>query len=322
MPDSPATDTPPIRVATSSCLLGEEVRYDGGHKHNGYLTKTLARYFELIPFCPEVAIGLGVPRPPIRLMSGGGQVRVVGVADPDLDVTDDLVEYGRSVAARLSDVSGYIFKRGSPSCGMERVKIYSDKGMPVDSGAGLYAQTIMQALPLLPTEEEGRLMDPVLRENFVERVFVYHRWQSLCRSGLTPARLVEFHTNHKFSILAHDETIYRELGKLVAGAGTADLEPLKQRYAGLLMKAMKQRATRKLHSNVLIHIMGFLKEKIDTGDKAELLGIIERYRHGTIPLIVPVTLLKHHLRRYPDPYIERQYYLNPHPEELMLRNSL
>ncbi len=322
MPDSPATDTPPIRVATSSCLLGEEVRYDGGHKHNGYLTKTLARYFELIPFCPEVAIGLGVPRPPIRLMSVGGQVRVVGVADPDLDVTDDLVEYGRSVAARLSDVSGYIFKRGSPSCGMERVKIYSDKGMPVDSGAGLYAQTIMQALPLLPTEEEGRLMDPVLRENFVERVFVYHRWQSLCRSGLTPARLVEFHTNHKFSILAHDETIYRELGKLVAGAGTADLEPLEQRYAGLLMKAMKQRATRKLHSNVLTHIMGFLKEKIDTGDKAELLGIIERYRHGTIPLIVPVTLLKHHLRRYPDPYIERQYYLNPHPEELMLRNSL
>jgi len=222
----------------------------------------------------------------------------------------------------LNDVSGYIFKRGSPSCGMERVKIYSDKGMPVDSGAGLYAQTVMQALPLLPTEEEGRLMDPVLRENYIERVFVYHRWQSLCESGLTPAKLIEFHTNHKFSILAHDETIYRELGKMVAGAGSADLNQFVQRYSVLLMTAMKQRATRKLHSNVLMHIMGFLKDKIDSGDKAELLDIIERYRRGKIPLIVPVTLLKHHLRRYPDPYIDRQYYLNPHPEELMLRNSL
>jgi len=312
----------PIRVATSSCLLGEEVRFDGGHKHNGYLTKTLARYFELIPFCPEVAIGLGVPRPPIRLMAKDGQVRVVGVADPSIDVTQDLVDYGRSVAARLDGVSGYIFKRGSPSCGMERVKIYTDKGMPVDSGAGLYAQTIMHELPLLPTEEEGRLMDPVLRENFIERVFVYHRWQSLVRSEFTPAKLIDFHTNHKFSILAHDERTYRDLGQLVAEAGSTDLEPLAQRYAGLLMTAMKKRATRKLHSNVLTHIMGFLKDKIDSGDKAELLDIIEKYRHGQIPLIVPITLLKHHLRRYPEPYIARQYYLNPHPEELMLRNSL
>jgi uncharacterized protein YbgA (DUF1722 family) len=247
---------------------------------------------------------------------------VVGVDDPELDVTEDLVAYGQSVAARLNDVSGYIFKRGSPSCGMERVKIYSDRGMPVDSGAGFYAQTIMQALPLLPAEEEGRLMDPVLRENFVERVFVYHRWQSLCRSELTPADLVDFHTNHKFSILAHDETTYRKLGQIVAEAGSADLRQLVESYATLLMTAMKKRATRKLHSNVLMHIMGYLKDKIDGGDKAELLDVIEKYRVGQIPLIVPVTLLKHHLRRYPDPYIARQYYLNPHPEELMLRNSL
>lgn len=313
---------PAIRVATSSCLLGEQVRFDGGHKHNGYLTQTLARYFELIPFCPEVAIGLGVPRRPIRLMNKGGEVRVVGVDDPETDVTEDLVAYGQAVAAGLNDVSGYIFKRGSPSCGMERVKIYSDKGMPVDAGAGLYAQTIMRSLPLLPAEEEGRLMDPVLRENFIERVFVYHRWQSLCQSELTPAKLIDFHTDHKFSILAHDETTYREMGQIVAQAGAADLRPLAERYGTLLMTAMKKRATRKLHSNVLTHIMGFLKGRIDSGDKAELLEVIEKYRHGQIPLIVPVTLLKHHLRRYPDPYIARQYYLNPHPEELMLRNSL
>lgn len=318
----PETESPAIRVATSSCLLGEEVRFDGGHKHNGYLTKTLARYFEFVPFCPEVAIGLGVPRPPIRLMLKGKEVRVVGVADPTLDVTEDLVEYGRSVAARLDDISGYIFKRGSPSCGMERVKIYSEKGMPVESGAGFFAKTIMEERPLLPLEEEGRLLDPILRENFVERVFVYHRWQSLCRSGLTPAKLVDFHTNHKFSVLAHDESGYRELGQLVAQAGSADLPQLAERYATLLMTAMKKRATRKLHSNVLTHMMGYLKGKIDGGDKTELLDIIEKYRHGRIPLIVPITLLKHHLRRYPDEYIARQYYLNPHPEELMLRNSL
>ncbi|MEN8763260.1 MAG: DUF523 and DUF1722 domain-containing protein [Thiogranum sp.] len=322
MTDSSETSEPAIRVATSSCLLGEEVRYDGGHKYNGYLTRTLARHFELIPFCPEVAIGLGVPRPPVRLVKNGGQVRVLGVDDPALDVTDDLLEYGRFVAFRLNSVSGYIFKRGSPSCGMERVKIYSDKGVPVDSGAGIYAQAIMQELPLLPTEEEGRLMDPVLRENFIERVFVYHRWQSLYRSELTPAKLIEFHTDHKFSILAHDESAYRQLGQIVADAGSADLLQLAEQYAVLLMVAMKKRATPKLHSNVLMHIMGFLKDKIDSGDKAELLDIVEKYRHGKIPLIVPVTLLKHHLRRHPDPYIQRQVYLNPHPQELMLRNSL
>jgi uncharacterized protein YbgA (DUF1722 family)/uncharacterized protein YbbK (DUF523 family) len=322
MTDLPANNDLPIRVATSSCLLGEEVRFNGGHKHNGYLTKTLARHFELIPFCPEVAIGLGVPRPPIRLVTDDGQVRAVGVKDPSLDVSEDLIDYGRTVASQLGDVSGYIFKRASPSCGMERVKIYSTKGMPVEAGAGLYAQSIMKELPLLPTEEEGRLMDPVLRENFIERVFVYHRWQSLCRPGLTPASLVDFHTNHKFSILAHDEATYRALGKLVADAGSADLREPEKRYGALLMMAMKKRATRKLHSNVLMHIMGYLKEKIDSGDKAELLEVIDRYRQGLIPLIVPITLLKHHLRRFPEPYIARQYYLQPHPEELMLRNSL
>ena len=322
MSDIPEQSGLPIRVATSSCLLGEEVRFNGGHKHNGYLTKTLARYFELIPFCPEVAIGLGVPRPPIRLVRDGGQVRAVGVADRTLDVTEDLVEYGRTVSATLDDVSGYILKRASPSCGMERVKIYSEKGMPVESGAGLFAQTIMHERPLLPTEEEGRLMDPVLRENFIERVFVYHRWLSMCRTGLTPAGLVDFHTRHKFSILAHDEVAYRELGQIVAGAGTASLPQLAESYATSLMTAMKKRATRKLHSNVLMHIMGFLKDRIDKDDKTELLEIFEKYRHGQLPLIVPVTLLKHHLRRHPDPYISRQYYLQPHPEELMLRNSL
>jgi uncharacterized protein YbgA (DUF1722 family) len=226
------------------------------------------------------------------------------------------------VASDNSDLSGYILKKGSPSCGMERVKVYTEAGMPARSGAGIYAQTLMAELPLLPVEEEGRLMDPVLRENFVERVFVHQRWQRLVDGGLTSAKLVDFHTEHKFSILAHDESGYREMGRLVAQAGQGDLDALAQRYVRLLMDALRQRATRKRHANVLMHILGYLKPRLDGADKEELLALIDRYRLGQVPLIVPITLLKHFLRRFPDPYINRQHYLQPHPAELMLRNSL
>lgn len=321
--NSPST-TPsaPIRIGVSACLLGQEVRYDGGHKHNAYLTGSLARYFEFVPFCPEVSIGLGIPRAPIRLEARHDEVRAVGVRDPDLDVTDALLAYGSAVADAHRDLSGYIFKKGSPSCGLERVKIYSAKGMPAGKGRGLYARALTARLGLLPVEEEGRLMDPVLRENFIERVFVYHRWQGLMRQGLTPAALVDFHTRHKFSILAHDEQRYRELGRMVSEAGRAALDELAPRYADTLMAALSRRATRRRHTNVLMHVMGYLKRYLDSDDKAELLELIDSYRVGQVPLIVPITLLKHHLRKHPDPYIQQQYYLSPHPEELMLRNSL
>ncbi|MEJ2344457.1 MAG: DUF523 and DUF1722 domain-containing protein [Gammaproteobacteria bacterium] len=322
MNSSPESEPLP-RVGVSSCLLGQQVRYDGGHKHNGYVTQTLGRYFELVPFCPEMAIGLGVPRPPIRLVAGPGDaVRALRVDDPAFEVTGPLAEYARRVADDNPDLSGYILKKGSPSCGMERVKVYTEAGMPARGGVGIYAQTLMAALPLLPVEEEGRLMDPVLRENFVERVFVYQRWQRLVAGGLTSARLVDFHTEHKFSILAHDEPGYREMGRLVAQAGQGDLDALAQRYVRLLMGALRQRATRKRHANVLMHIMGYLKPHLDGADKEELLALIDRYRLGQVPLIVPITLLRHFLRRFPDPYISRQHYLQPHPAELMLRNSL
>lgn len=319
---STTAEPPVIRIGVSSCLLGEEVRYNGGHKHNGYVTKTLARYFRFVPFCPEMAIGLGVPRPPIRLVRFDDRVRARGVDDPDRDVTEALIAYGEEVAHSQADLSGYILKKGSPSCGMERVKIYGEKGSPVDSGSGLYAGALMQRLPLLPVEEEGRLMDPVLRENFVERVFIYHRWQQLRALGLTAAALVDFHRDHKFSILAHDEGAYRELGRLVADAGSDDPESLGDRYAALLMRALAKRATRKRHANVLMHILGFLKKHLDRDDKQEMLDVIDAYRIGHVPLIVPITLLRHHLRRHPQPYIDSQHYLRPHPDELMLRNSL
>lgn len=311
-----------IPIAVSSCLLGQEVRYDGSHKHNGYITQTLGTYFEFTAFCPEVAIGLGIPRPPIQLVQIDNEIRVRGTRDPQLDVTDRLQVYARSVVPALETYCGYIFKKSSPSCGMERVKVYHRNGNPVTNGRGAYADVIMGALPELPVEEEGRLMDPVLRENFIERVFVYYRWQQLKREGITAASLVQFHTEHKFTLLAHDESVYRELGRLIADAGKANLEILAQGYIRSLMQALARPATRKTHTNVLMHIMGYVKSSLDAEDKQELLDILEKYRLGQVPLIVPITLLRHYLRRYPDEYIQQQVYLNPHPEELMLRNSL
>lgn len=311
-----------IPIGISSCLLGQEVRYDGGHKHNAYITQTLGEFFIFMPFCPELAIGMTVPRPPIQLREVDHAIRAIGVNDDSIDKTEALLEYGKEIAEKNQQLCGYIFKKDSPSCGMERVKVYSQSGMPEKKGQGLYAAAFMARQPALPVEEEGRLMDPHLRENFVERVFIYARWQQYLADGMTAARLVDFHTRHKFIIQAHDEVAYRQLGRLVSDAGSGDIQETSAIYLLQLMTALKKLATTKTHSNVLMHIMGFLKSQLDTQDKKELLEILEEYRLGKLPLIVPVTLLKHYLRIYPDEYINQQYYLNPHPGELMLRNHI
>lgn len=312
----------PIRIGISACLLGDRVRFDGNHKHDAYLTGTLAKYFEFIPVCPEVAIGMGVPREPIHLMGSAARPRAVGVRTKELDVTHELRAYGRRMASELGNISGYIFKSKSPSCGMERVKLYSQGSPTSKQGVGLYAREIMDANPLLPVEEEGRLGDPVLRENFIERVFAYRRWQDLVTSGLTPAKLVAFHTVHKLSIMSHGTEHYRELGRLVADVGKGSIRKLGEVYAERFMKSLSHRATRKRNTNVLQHLMGYLKKDLGKDDKAELVELIEAYRLGHVPLIVPITLLKHYFRRFPDPYIANQIYLNPHPRELMLRNAI
>jgi len=311
-----------IPVGISSCLLGESVRYDGGHKRNAYLVDVLGRYFEYVAYCPEVAIGLGTPRPPIRLSGDAASPRAVGIKDPQLDVTDALSEYARSVLDKASRLRGYVFKRGSPSCGMERVKVYTPEGMPGGTSSGIYAGTVMRVLPTLPIEEEGRLSDPVLRESFVTRVYVYDRWQRSADEGMTPAKLVDFHMRHKFLLLSHSEVHYRQLGRLVADSGKRAIDTLSQVYITTLMDGLKRRATRRRHSNVLQHIMGFLKRSIDSGDKAELAAIIDEYRAGSVPLIVPMKLIDHHFRRHPDDYVALQVYLNPHPAELGLRSHL
>ncbi|UCC57101.1 MAG: DUF1722 domain-containing protein [Gammaproteobacteria bacterium] len=311
-----------ITLGISSCLLGQEVRFDSSHKHNRYITSTLGEYFDFRPFCPEVAIGLGIPRPPVRLVQVDGAIRVRGVRDPDRDVTDDLRAYAQEAGPQCADISGYIFKSKSPSCGMERVKIYSKEGQPVDSTSGVFAAGIMQQYPSLPVEEEGRLMDPHLRENFIERVFIYHRWQQYLAEGLSPGALVDFHTRHKYVVLAHHEPSYQRLGRLVADAGNRDLQKTLDSYIAILMQALRMIATNRKHTNVLQHIMGYFKAQLGKGDKEELLDVIEEYRCERLPLIVPITLIKHWLRIYPNKYIASQYYLNPHPRELKLRNQI
>ncbi|MCP1728376.1 uncharacterized protein YbgA (DUF1722 family)/uncharacterized protein YbbK (DUF523 family) [Natronospira proteinivora] len=306
-----------IPVGISSCLLGEEVRYNGGHKRHRYVEQVLGRYFDYLPLCPEVAIGLGVPRPPIRLVGDPDAPRAVHVDQPDHEVSQDLSGYGRRQGQRLAGhISGYILKAKSPSCGMERVKVYDRKGMPTGSGRGLFAAELMAAQPVLPVEEEGRLNDPHIRDNFIERVFVYDRWRRMISEGLTNKALVNFHTQHKFLILAHDQAAYRALGRKVALAGQKDVQTLAGEYIETLMKALSRHASRRNHANVLMHMAGFFKKKLDAQDREELHESIHAYRRGDHPLLVPLTLLRHHLHRHPDTYIAEQHYLDPFPREL------
>ena len=312
-----------LTLGISACLLGEEVRYDGGHKRNRYVMNSLVHYFDFIPVCPEVAIGMSVPRPPIHLTGELDDIRVVGVDDSSLDVTDKLHDYGKQQAKKLKHISGYILKSGSPSCGMERVKRYSGENrQPMKDAVGAYAQALMNSNPLLPVEEEGRLQDPVLRENFIERIFVYYRWQMFLQNQPTIGKLVEFHAQHKYALLAHSQDGYKELGQLVANQQKLGQEKVFSEYGSKLMSYFKIRATRKNNTNVLQHIQGYLKEQIDTHDKQELNEVIEQYRIGLVPLVVPITLLRHHFRKYTNDYIQHQTYMNPYPQELMLRNLI
>lgn len=308
-----------VRLGISSCLLGQRVRYDGNHKRDSYVSDTLARHFELVPVCPEVAIGLGVPRLPIRLIGPVAAPRAVGVDDVTLDVTDSLAAYGRRQARALDGICGYVFKSKSPSCGLARVKVYPRGAGAPRVGTGIYAAAFRAAAPLVPLEEEGRLNDPALRDSFLERVFAYRRWQKLHAAGVTAARLVEFHTAHKLVLMAHGPAHYTALGRLVARAGRGSVRMTAARYIEGFMQALAHPATRRMHANVLMHVAGYLKRQLDAGDRAELRDAIEAYRRTAMPLLVPVTLLRHHFRRRPDPWIGRQVYLYPDAHELTLR---
>ncbi|QZI71737.1 DUF523 and DUF1722 domain-containing protein [Pseudomonas protegens] len=311
------------KIAISACLMGVEVRYNGGHKESRLCSRVLSDYFDFVPLCPEVAIGMGTPREPIRLVGDPEQPRAVGTVDARLDVTLPLAEYGERMAAQVDDICGYIFMQNSPSCGLERVKVYQANGIPHrNGGRGIYAQAFCAQHPDLPVEEAGRLNDPVLRENFLTRVYVYRDWQALLKQGLTRRALTDFHSRCKYLLMANHPVQYKTLGNLLGSMGKGDPNLIGPRYFSELMAALSKCATRGTHSNVLQHLSGYLKQSISAEDKQEVQHVIGQYRHGIVPLVVPLTLLKHHFRQHPDPYIAQQLYLQPHPENLSLRNAI
>jgi uncharacterized protein YbgA (DUF1722 family)/uncharacterized protein YbbK (DUF523 family) len=310
-----------VRIGISECLLGHRVRYDGGHKRDRFLTDTLGQYVEYVPVCPEVECGLGVPREAMRLVGNPESPRLVTIRTQQ-DLTERMAAWARKRVKELEkeNLCGFIFKSDSPSSGMERVKVYNDRGIPVKEGRGIFARMFMDHFPLIPSEEEGRLHDPKLRENFIERVFTLMRWRDLLRQKMTVANLVAFHTQNKLLLLSHSDKHHRMMGKLVAAGKSMPAKELYDKYETLLMEALKLKTTIKKNANVLQHMMGYFKEQISSDEKQEMLEVIGEYRKGYIPLIVPVTLIHHYVRKYKGPYLSQQTYLNPHPMALQLRN--
>jgi uncharacterized protein YbgA (DUF1722 family)/uncharacterized protein YbbK (DUF523 family) len=312
-----------IRIGASACLLGEKVRYDGQHKLDRYLTDTLSQWFEFVPVCPEFELGLGVPRETMRLEGDPEHPRLV-TGKSRIDLTDRMQAWCDQRVSELEaeNLCGFIFKSKSPSSGMERVKVYQPGGMPVNKGRGLFARSFMEHFPNLPCEEEGRLHDPVLRENFIERVFVLRRWRDMVANESTRGGLVKFHERHKYQLMSHNIPRYRALGRLVAGMKGRALPEVQGEYFVEMMAVLRLRATVKKHVNVLQHMAGYFKRQLSTDEKMELQEIIGQYHAGFVPLVVPITLINHFVRKYDESYLAGQFYLRPHPVELQLRNHV
>jgi len=312
-----------LRLGISSCLLGEEVRWDGGHKRDRFIAEHLSRHVEYVPVCPELEVGMGVPREAVRLVGDSAVPRMVGI-HTGKDWTAGMREYARSRVRQLEalDLSGYVLKKDSPSCGMERVRVHSGKGRPSRKGVGLFARELQIRMPLLPVEEEGRLQDAGLRENFIERVFAYRRLKDLLDSGCRRRNLVLFHTAHKYLLLSHSPGSYQELGRLVAGAKEHAGKRLGAIYGERFMEALRSPATVARHFKVLQHAAGYFRDILHAEDKQDLQRVLDDYRRHLVPLVVPLTLLKHHIERQRIEFLQNQIYFHWHPKELMLRNHL
>lgn len=329
----------PVRVGVSRCLLGDKVRHDGQHKRDAFVVDQLGAHVELVGICPEVELGLGTPRPAIHLEEGAAgegegaagdgagdrPVRLV-VVRTGAELTAKMERYARRRAAGLAALGlcGYVFKKDSPSCGLHRVKVYpaGGQGMPRRDGRGMFAAAVVAAHPALPVQDEGRLHDPELRENFIERVFACWRLQALFAGRLRLSELVAFHTAHKLTLMAHWTEGYRQLGRLVAQARALPADELRARYAALFMDTLARQATRGRHTNALLHMLGYLRGKVTPAVQRELVTAVEDYRRGLVPLVVPMTLIAHHARTLEIAYLTEQTYLAPHPKELMLRNHV
>ncbi len=310
-----------IKIGISSCLLGNQVRYDSGHCRDGFLTDTLGRYVEFVPVCPEVECGLPVPRPAMHLRGDPGNPRLV-TTRTGTDHTGRMKNWARGRLEELAreDLCGFIFKKNSPSSGMARVKVYDETGRPSKKGSGIFAGMFMKRFPLIPVEEEGRLNDPLLRENFIEQIFTLKRWRDCRKKGLTMGNLVDFHTRNKLLIRSHSEKHYTAMGRIVArGKKISPTERCAQ-YEELLLGAMRCMATVRRHTNVMQHMLGYFKKSLTRDEKQEMLEVIDTYRRGYVPLIVPLTLFGHYVRKYDSSYLKQQTYLNPHSVALKLRN--
>lgn len=311
----------PIKIGISSCLLGNRVRYDGNHSHERFLTQTLGLFAEYVPVCPEVECGMPVPRESVRLVGDPENPRLV-TRETGVDKTDQMKDWikGRLPALEKENLCGFIFRSKSPSSGLYRIKVYRDDGTVNKSGQGLFARAFTERFPRIPVEEAGRLHDPKLRENFIENIFSFQRWRNLLDTNRTLGGLVDFHTRNKLLILSHSQDQYRKLGRLVASGKQLDPDQLFDTYEEILLKALGLKTTLKKNINVLLHILGYFKKDLSAGEKQELLDIIDQYRSEYVPLIVPITLIRHYVSKYEQPWLEMQTYLNPHPFELKLRN--
>ncbi len=312
-----------IVVGISSCLLGEKVRFDSGHKQSSYVNKELVDYFEFVSICPEVGMGLPVPRPTIRLITNEERIALVDTKDYTRDHTDGMMRFTREKVAEIKDTEmcGYIVCAKSPSCGMERVKVYGNGHASTD-GIGLYTKHLMEQMPWLPVEEDGRLNDPVLKENFISRIYSLKDFYRSMEGQPTPGKIIAFHSRYKLTLMAHDPSAYKSLGRLVANQSDYNPEEFYQAYRTGLMDALKNRASRKNVTNVLMHIQGYFKRALNKDEKAELAKVIDDYRVGLLPILAPLTLIKHYLNAYPDDYLADQIFLQPHPEEMRLRYGL
>ena len=312
-----------VRLGISSCLLGNAVRWNAGHKMDRYLTRTLGQFVDYVPVCPEVEAGFGVPRESMRLVGDPEKPRLI-TFKTKTDKTDQMLRWARKRVRELEkeDLHGFIFKSDSPSSGMIRVKVYTEKGMPVKKGVGMFAREFMAHFPLIPAEDDGRLHDAKIRENFVERIFTLRRWRQTIANGKKMGNLVDFHTRNKLLILSHSPKHYSAMGKLVATGKQIPMNKLYTQYEATLIEALTLKTTAKKNLNVLQHLMGYFKKQLSKDEKQELLEVFDQYRHEYVPLIVPITLINHFVRKYDQQYLQMQTYLNPHPVELKLRTHV
>lgn len=313
-----------MKIGVSDCLLGSEVRFNKGHKHQRYLTETMGDYFDYVPVCPEVAAGMGVPRDPIRLVATDKGTRALGVKDSSVDVSDGIRAYAHQLAPRLKSLTGFIFMKDSPSCGVYSVKLYNQKdGVDSHRSRGLFSEIIMQAMPWLPVEEGGRLNDAVLRENFMVRVFAHHDWQTTVAPALSRKKIIDFYSRYKYLVMAHHYESYKTIGRYLAkDMADRELIDVANEFLLMFMQALEHKATRKTNTNALMHLRGYIRDLLGSDDSDEMSETIDAYRRGEIPMIVPVRLMRHYLMKADDDYLKQQVFWQPYPEKLGLRNHI